>query len=432
MLSKNLYLKIALGVVIGFVVLQPNLSSSASQSQLTAAVDSEPFVGGEFQVTGHTGQTSIGGENPAAAYNFHTHRFLAVWENLGGSYREIYAQLISPGGQLLGDPIAISTGSNDRIRPCVAYNGIENEFMVLWMYDASGNGSRYQIQGQRISGDGQLIGEAFTVKADGGLSFWSPRLAWSGISNLYMLAWSAQDGSSTPVEIGMKALFADGSTRTEDTYRVTDVRPTQPDVAYNPVDGEFLVVWGQQNSDGSYSLIGDLRDFDGNRVAYKSDVFTIYTPQSHPVENPRAAFGSGLRYVVVFEREFTSDDHDIHLSFIDRYAYYSPYSIAIADSYIEEVSPQIVADMQRLDLMIVYQKGSSGSQQLWLRLYGGSLSGIYLVCSQDNWDCALPVLTYGASNNLVTYIGGEPGFVAHMYGKMLAFQAVFLPVVRKR
>ncbi len=132
-------------IAIGLAVLSPSPSNPGAQPSLTATWNSQPYVGGVFQVSGHTGQTSIGGENPSAAYNSQVKRFLVVWENMGTSYREIYRQLVSAGGQLAGNPIAISTGNNDRIRPCVAYSSIENEFMVLWMDDASGNGSRYEI-----------------------------------------------------------------------------------------------------------------------------------------------------------------------------------------------------------------------------------------------------------------------------------------------
>jgi hypothetical protein len=430
MIIRPLSLKTTVVFSIALVFLQPYLAGFSPRPQITSSPNSPPYVGSEFQITGHTWQTEIGGEHPAAAFNSNANRFLVVWENLGSGNREIYGQLVSPGGLLLGNPIAISIGGYDHIRPCVAFSSIENEYMVLWMYDASSDGSRFEIWGQRISWDGQLVGETFQVKADGALSFWSPRLAWSNTSNLYLLAWSARDGSSTPVEIGMETLYADGSIHSEHSYNASDVHPFQPDVTYNPVDGYFLVVWTQQNSNESYSVIGDLRDFDGNRV--KPDVFTIYTQEFRPLLNPRAAFGSGLRYVIVFELEFNEDDHDVYRSLIDRYANNPPSTVPIAWDYIDEISPQVAADKDHQEFMIVYQSGDDGSRQLWLHPDGSSSIGENLVCAKDDWNCTQPALIHGKANNLLIYSGSEPGSTTHIYGKFATAQAVFIPDVRRR
>ena len=50
-------------------------------------------------------------------------------------------------GQLVGGWFAISAGSNNRLAPAVAYNAIDDEYLVVFMYDASGNGNRYDLDG---------------------------------------------------------------------------------------------------------------------------------------------------------------------------------------------------------------------------------------------------------------------------------------------
>ena len=432
MSPRTLFWKIGLLILVASILLQPDLIGLAARSGFQSSLDTDPEFGPEFQVSAQAGQTSIGEEYPAAAFNSREKRYLVVWENLGASHREIHGQLVSQDGQLIGNPIVIAAGSSDQIRPCVAYNDIQSEFMVLWMDDASGNGSRYEIRGQRITKDGELNGVPFPVEQSSN-SLWSPRLAWSGATHLYMVVWSARKSSSIPFEIGMKMLYADGSIAALGTLSGDNVRPIQPDITYNPVDHRFLVVWSQTNNDNSSSLMGDLREANGNRV--KADAFQIYYQFQRKLLNPRTAFVKnpiGLFFAVVFELEITSADHDVYLSLIDRAAYYSPSTFPIAQDVVDEVSPQVAADRDRTDFLILYQRGVSASQ-LWLYPYpfGSYSEPEYLLCSRDSGSCSQPAMTWGPSNLLVIYAGSGPEGPLNIYGRNSGTQSIFLPVILK-
>ena len=101
---------------------------------------------------------------PAVAYNYVHKEYLVVWDNEwpGGS-RDIYARRVSEGGQILSW-FAITTGANNRLRPAVAYNAANNEYLVVWMYEVSSN--VYEIWGRIIPWNGPGTNAEFRALLD--------------------------------------------------------------------------------------------------------------------------------------------------------------------------------------------------------------------------------------------------------------------------
>ena len=104
------------------------------------------LLGPEFQISLPTTPESDR-HVPAIAYNWLHNEYLVVWHNVWPSgHRDIYARRVSDSGQLLSW-FSISAGPNDRAQPAVAYNAINDEYLVVWMYNANGDGSTYEIWG---------------------------------------------------------------------------------------------------------------------------------------------------------------------------------------------------------------------------------------------------------------------------------------------
>jgi hypothetical protein len=103
-------------------------------------------------VPGHTGGNAFA---PSSGTNF-----LMVWPDdyLGGSSSSISAQLISPSGGLIGGMIAITTSSAQH-NPGVVYGA--GKYLVTW--NDFRNGTNWNIYGQIISPGGALIGGSFLV-----------------------------------------------------------------------------------------------------------------------------------------------------------------------------------------------------------------------------------------------------------------------------
>lgn len=112
--------------------------------------------------------------------------YLIVWadERIGENDLDIFGQLVSPQGTMVGNKITIATGAQEQKRPDVSFDG--SNFLVVWVEDT-------WISGQRISPTGQPIGTNFVISDTVGNSRAYPRLC-PGTDN-YLVVWSEQRGS---------------------------------------------------------------------------------------------------------------------------------------------------------------------------------------------------------------------------------------------
>lgn len=80
---------------------------------------------------------------------------LVVFADRPDDYHNVYGQIVSPAGQLLGNKLTIASGDVDQCSHDVVWDG--HFYVVVWR-----EGS-YDIKGQRIDANGQLIGSSFHI-----------------------------------------------------------------------------------------------------------------------------------------------------------------------------------------------------------------------------------------------------------------------------
>jgi hypothetical protein len=132
--------------------------------------------------------------------------------------------------------------NDDNFVPAVTYNPVQDEFLVVWQHWAGGAAT--EIYAQRVARNGALVGGTISVAV--GLASTlpiPPAVAFAPVYQGYLVVyprpksvsefeivgrWVAWDGTVNPTEV----IIADGVGSRE-----------APDVAYNPIDDEFLVVW---------------------------------------------------------------------------------------------------------------------------------------------------------------------------------------------
>lgn len=311
MCAKNQYLLVLLSLLLAGLLAA--LSVSAAISAPSSSVSGR--MGAEAQVSPVQSPTDADRYLPVAAFNTRHNQFLVVWHNHWSGSRDIYAQRLDLNGSKVGPWFCISTGAGDRVQPAVAYNATNDEYMVLFMQDVSAakDGSQYNIVGQRVAWNGVLNGGAFTIGTYPNVSFWSPRLAWNSTWNEYMAVWSTLDTTShLATGIGMVILAPDG-TIPYGTILTSDGYPTSPDLVYDSIHKNYLVVWQRLSASGKQVIIGDLRDDNGNRA--RPDVFGIFGSTTNSSYYPRVTYSNGF-YGVVFEYEIAANDHDIYLALV--------------------------------------------------------------------------------------------------------------------
>lgn len=90
---------------------------------------------------------------PAVAYNSVRDQYLVVWENEWSGNRDIYGQRLDAAGNVLGW-FAISAGMHDRVEPDVAYDWVNDRYLVVYLFDLNGDGSDYNVVGRFIDWNG--------------------------------------------------------------------------------------------------------------------------------------------------------------------------------------------------------------------------------------------------------------------------------------
>ena len=205
---------------------------------------------------------------PAVAYNPADGYFLVAWESTRwlSVIDPIFCNRIdaTTGARLDPDDRAVSTGGgsgtlSNQLRanrtPAIAYNTVDNEFLVVW------EGSRRapeplsrEIYGRRIAGgSGDFVGGEMAI-SDGGLptSAENPALAFNPLNNQYLVVWQAEQAgalASEEFEIFGQRLSSAGAQIGTDDFRISTTGSdgdaardaTNPAVAF--AGENYDVVW---------------------------------------------------------------------------------------------------------------------------------------------------------------------------------------------
>lgn len=192
--------------------------------------------------------TAPGGEKFAAvAHNTVDNRFLVAWmdgRDNAITGKNILGQMVNPDGTLVGGVIAISTAVGDQSRPAVAYNSIDNTFLVIWTDKRTAATTQADIFGQVISQDGVLIGENSPISIAAKDQDRS-RLAYDPVENRFLAVWQdSRNRGLAKKDIFGQLIQADGALF-GGNLAITSATNIQdrPDVAYDAAAQQFLAVW---------------------------------------------------------------------------------------------------------------------------------------------------------------------------------------------
>jgi uncharacterized repeat protein (TIGR01451 family) len=199
-----------------------------------------------------------------------------------------------PGGDpnLVGNRLRLSDmgpdGNNSygANRPAVAYNSMNDEYLVVW-YGDDDSGSlvdnEFEIFGQRVDGSsGAEIGSDFRISqmgpdGDSNYDAFYPRVAYNATSNEYLVVWHGDHNGGTLVdgEVEVFGQRLNGATGAEigSDFRISNMGPDgntsyagqYPDVVWNATDNQYLVVWHGDDDSGSlidneFEIFGQLID----------------------------------------------------------------------------------------------------------------------------------------------------------------------------
>jgi len=178
----------------------------------------------------------IGDDNfqyyPQVAYNSQSNEYLVVWEDMrNNGWADIYAQRVSGSGGLLGSNFPICNAANAQEMPSLAYNPYDNQYLVTWQDKRNDSGDIYA---QRVSDTGSLLGNEIAVRTGSETSL-NPSVTYNSESNVYFIVWE-ENG-----DIFAQAISNDG-TLSGSSFAICDATGTQgqPSVAYNSANNLLL------------------------------------------------------------------------------------------------------------------------------------------------------------------------------------------------
>jgi hypothetical protein len=272
-------------------------------------------IGGVFPIN----EENYDQVHAAVAYNSLQNEYMVVWHNEWPGNKDIYGQLVSGDGHRIGVRFLVSVGPDDRYLPDIAYNRKTNQYLVVWeQYDGGRPNIRaklFDAAGQGVSGETTLgTGPALRNRT-------APAVAYAYTADRYFVVWQSHVQGNVSDDIEAQVLLASAN---PDGGNFVVAQGTwqeshgQPDLAYNRARNEFLVVWRREDKNAGVHDIVGMRYKMAGGVGPLDPAFPIASQSGallQQVSNPTVAAiprpaGVG-QYLVVWERLFLPGDRDI-------------------------------------------------------------------------------------------------------------------------
>lgn len=206
-------------------------------------------------------------------------QFLVVWHDYRGDSPKIFAQLVDvndfdEGGFQAEENIMVSTEPGNHKYPAVAYDNINDQFLVAFVNEDS-SGEVFSILGQRVDGNGSIEGmdENFMILGDT-YNALNPAVSFDSYNEKFLVTWDQKDNvSDWCSNVFGRFVNADGGLSGEE-FNISGyyTQHSMPSIAYNSNHSGFVVGY-VENNDG--------------------ETMDIYK-QVPPVPNPEILYADGL------------------------------------------------------------------------------------------------------------------------------------------
>jgi hypothetical protein len=251
---------------------------------------------------GADGDVNYDARGPALAFSGTSGEYFVSWSGDDGSEGandesfEAFGQRVdSATGEEVGtnDVLLSDMGSTgdldfDARVPAVAYNPVDDEYLVVWQGDDDGGSlsdGEFEIFAQRIDARGGYEVGANDIRLsdmgpDGDMSYdaMNPAVAYNSANHEYLVVWEGEDDTGLLVAgefeiFGQRLEASTGLETGTNDFRISDMGPdgstlydaSRPDIAYNPANNEYLVVW--VGDDDTYPLVDGEMEIRGQRIA---------------------------------------------------------------------------------------------------------------------------------------------------------------------
>lgn len=317
---------------------------------------------------------------PAVAHDPSNGYALLVWQDQssGAAGPDVYGQLATAMGGLIGGEIEVSAAERDQLEPELAYNSHDDEYLAVW-YDGREVDYEFYIRGQRISSSGALVGERLEIAT---ATTWQiePDLAYNATRNEYLVVWS--DGA---VNVLATRLAADG-TLMGAPFAVTEAPRAQYDasVAYNPDRDEYLIVWHDFRNSEHYDIWAQRVSGQGQLLGGN---FAICEAEGHQYA-ASIAYGAGSHLYLVTWQDVRGGEgnSDIYGQMVHDEGWLWANPIPVCTATLSQQETSVAYNLARAEYLVVWADVRTGQYDIMAQrvsAQGELLGGNDAVCSAN-------------------------------------------------
>ncbi len=436
---KSILLIGGISLVITILLSIPVHSLIFSRQTASAEEDSDPSY---FSIYAMPKQRISIDRNPDAhryrpqvVFNYNHNEYLVVWHNTYASgIRYPYARRLDINGKPIGDVFVLSNIVTNQVHPFVVYNGTDDVYFVVWMYDVSMTGSRYEIWGSILPWNATTCSDPFRIAhfEDPALDLWYPSAAWNSLHNEYLVIWDARFENNHN-SIGFQRVDSDETLLTSGTITIVKA-PHESDIVYNSTADQYLVVWTRKIDDVSlYNYIqGALLNWDASIYDIDALIYGECEDQGNPavataMSYYNIAFSCWYHDDPVLPSWVFSNIYDLNLQFLD-FKFWASLNF-------EVLNPDITAKGSDGEWLFTWEMiETTGNTIKGFRYKYPSTHGSDVYQINDvSWYYRDPAVIGGGPGYLLTYTGrdSDPNHWQHIYATKIWQYADFLPLVFK-
>jgi len=294
--------------------------------------------------------------NPHVAYNSLRDQYLVVWHNFWGGNRDIYGRRLDGEGNLLSW-FTIATGSYDKVQPAVAYDPLNDRYLVVWSYDFHGDGSDWDLYGRLIPWNGPDASlTEFPIETNSRTQD-SSEVAFALAQQEFMVVWT-NSGGGVPKDIEGARIQLNGSLVPGGLVAVASGANdrTNPDIAYNLDRNEYLVTYDELGADILATRL------TGGGVILGGGEFEIAAwpnPESRPSV---AACGGGTdHYFVAWQSLVGANNNDIYGRFVTGDGVPDGAPLQFSNFTLREEAPDVTCRNGSAEFLVAWQSQYSNT-----------------------------------------------------------------------
>lgn len=374
--------------------------------------------------------------DPAIAYNSLHDEFLVVWVvDREDSTYDLWARRVKTDGSMPSYFRLLSRQDILLDRPSVAYNPVQDEYLVVFEHAKLSADLSYDVYGIRLSWDGEMISSMFSINYSV-LSQEHPSIAYNSQQNQYLVAYHEQQEDSR-VNIKLVLLDHEGvQMGYGEILSLLNEKRIDPEVVYNLAHNQYLVVFTFVSMSPPISRIK-------GRVV-NPDLTDIIASPEYFMDNPtigkiNAQAASGIdEYLVTWSRIDNGVDYDIYGRRLNGNGVPQVEDFPIATEILEMHPEGDIAFRPGIGYLTVslYSSSTANLADIYLRFIKpdqNQASGPEYALDNSPGLQEQPAIACNPKGScLVTYTyKPESSTVNGIRGRIIGFVKVFLPMLRQ-